>query len=115
MSSTQSIDGRQGTANWHRRLAATSGVYAAVAGFVTLVGWAASMPWLTDWKKDGISMFPNTAVCAMLSGLAVLLAGAQSSPRLSHAALVGRQAVGLDPEPPEAAIHGHAAKQGVGH
>ena len=35
--------------------------------------------------------------------------------RLSHAALVGRQAVGPDPEPPAAAVHGDAAKQGVGH
>ena len=35
--------------------------------------------------------------------------------RLSHAALVGRQAVRPDPESPAAAIHGDAPEQGVGH
>src|SRR5215468_3550563 len=35
---------------------------------VTLAGWALEIPRLTDWKNDGISMFPNTAVCAVLSG-----------------------------------------------
>ena len=35
--------------------------------------------------------------------------------RLSHAALVGRQAVGPDPESPAAAVHGDAAEQGLGH
>ena len=34
---------------------------------------------------------------------------------LSHAALVGRQAGGPDPESPAAPVHGDAAKQGVGH
>ena len=35
--------------------------------------------------------------------------------RLSHAALVGRQAIGPDPQPPEAAVHGDAPNHGLGH
>ena len=51
----------------------TAGAYALVTGLVTLLGWAANLPRLTDWKNDGISMFPNTAVCAAMSGLALQL------------------------------------------
>ena len=35
--------------------------------------------------------------------------------RLSQAPLVRRQALRLDPEPPEAAVRGDAAEQGLGH
>jgi len=47
--------------------------YAIVGGAITLVGWAWDWPRLTDWKNDGISMFPNTAFCAILSGVALIL------------------------------------------
>ena len=48
-------------------------VYAVLGGVVTLVGWATEIQRLTSWKNDGISMFPNTAGCVALSGLALLL------------------------------------------
>jgi len=35
--------------------------------------------------------------------------------RLSNTALVDRQAICFDPQPPVAAVHGDAAQQGVGH
>jgi hypothetical protein len=35
--------------------------------------------------------------------------------RVSHAALVGRQAIGVGPQPPPAPVHRHATKQGVGN
>ncbi|MFO0808523.1 MAG: PAS domain S-box protein, partial [Gemmataceae bacterium] len=39
----------------------------------TLLGYAFDMRRLTDWNNDNISMFPNAAACAALSGLALLL------------------------------------------
>jgi len=61
------------TTPWPTRIATVAAVYAVAAGLVTLVGWAADVQRLADWKNDGISMFPNTAVSALLSGLAILM------------------------------------------
>lgn len=47
--------------------------YAILGGCVTLLGWAVDQRPLTDWANDGISMFVNTAVCTILSGIAVVL------------------------------------------
>jgi PAS domain S-box-containing protein len=58
---------------WPPRLVTAAGTYAIFGGVITLVGWATDSQRLTDWKNDGISMFPNTAVCAALSGLALVL------------------------------------------
>jgi PAS domain S-box-containing protein len=56
------------------------------AGLVALVGWITDVQRLTDWPNDGISMFPNTAMCAIASGLALLLHS--SGPRRRAAARV---------------------------
>ncbi|MEO5714939.1 MAG: ATP-binding protein [Luteolibacter sp.] len=58
-----------------RRLAAMAAIYAVLGSVLTLVGWATKVPRLTDWLETNISMFPNTAVCALAcgSGLLVLL------------------------------------------
>lgn len=50
-----------------------AGAYALTAGAVTLLGWVLDAPRLTDWVGSGIAMFPNTAVCASLSGLGLML------------------------------------------
>jgi PAS domain S-box-containing protein len=44
-----------------------------MVGVLTLLGYALDVRRLTDWDGNGISMFPNAAVCAALSGLAILL------------------------------------------
>jgi PAS domain S-box-containing protein len=49
-----------------------AGAYAIAGGAVTLLGWWLELRRLTDWNGDGISMFPNTAACAMLGGVALL-------------------------------------------
>jgi PAS domain S-box-containing protein len=59
---------------WPEAVALGAGAYAAAAGIAALLGWALELPRLTDWRNDGIAMFPNTAVCAVLSGLAIVLA-----------------------------------------
>ena len=59
---------------WPRHVAIGAGAYALAAGVIAIAGWAFDMPRLTDWRNDGISMFPNTALCAALSGAALLLA-----------------------------------------
>ncbi|MFN2426793.1 MAG: hypothetical protein ABR587_10165 [Candidatus Binatia bacterium] len=55
-------------------MAIASAAYALAGGTITLVGWMAEIPRLTDWNHDGISMFPNAALCAVLSSFAVLRA-----------------------------------------
>jgi signal transduction histidine kinase len=47
--------------------------YAVAGGIITLCGWAFDRPRLTDWNDDGISMFPNTALCVVFGGIALLL------------------------------------------
>jgi len=59
---------------WPRRVALGAGAYAAAAGLIAMIGWAADVPRLADWKGDGISMFPNTAASALFGGLAIVLA-----------------------------------------
>ena len=58
---------------WATTLVATAAAYAIAGGCLTLFGWAADLQRLTDWRNDGISMFPNAAACVIMSGLAVLL------------------------------------------
>src|SRR5262249_12561061 len=65
---------------WPAALVITAAACAIAGGMVTLAGWALEIPRLTDWKDDGISMFPNTAVCAVLSG-AALLSNTSPGPR----------------------------------
>jgi PAS domain S-box-containing protein len=59
--------------SWPDHLASFASLSAVVGGLVTLTGWAADIPRLTQWKGDGISMFPNTAVCVTACGLALYL------------------------------------------
>jgi len=58
---------------WPRTLAITLGLLVTAGGLVTIVGWITHIEGLTDWKSDGISMFPNAATCAIASGLALTL------------------------------------------
>jgi PAS domain S-box-containing protein len=55
------------------RLAAVFGAYVLIGGFISLTGWFANIPRLTDWDNDGISMMPNAAVCAVGAGTALAL------------------------------------------
>src|SRR5688500_4361062 len=50
-----------------------SAAYALIGGSVTLIGWFANLPRLTDWMSTGISMFPNAALAAMCAGAALIL------------------------------------------
>ena len=61
------------SSTWPQRLVEIAGTYAVVAGLLALAGWTMDVQRLTDWRNDGISMFPNTAMCAIASGLALLL------------------------------------------
>ncbi|HEX3601314.1 MAG TPA: hypothetical protein VHU84_14275 [Lacipirellulaceae bacterium] len=56
-----------------RAVSVTLALYAIVGGVLTLLGWTFEIRRLTDWTGEGISMFPNTAVCVVLSGIALLL------------------------------------------
>jgi signal transduction histidine kinase/ActR/RegA family two-component response regulator len=50
-----------------------AGAYALAGGALTLLGWTLASPRLTDWVNSGISMFPNPALCAIVSGAALLI------------------------------------------
>lgn len=47
--------------------------YALAGGALTLAGWFANAPRLTDWAGSGIAMFPNTAILAVCAGAALFL------------------------------------------
>ena len=64
---------RQEPFSFRSRVVAAAAAYAVAGGAVTLLGWILDSPRLTDWANIGISMFPNTALCASLTGVALLL------------------------------------------
>lgn len=70
-----------------RRVAAVAGLCAMVGGVSALLGWTLNVPRLTDWRNDGISMLPNTAVCGALCGLALLMLNATPRPMRAIASL----------------------------
>jgi PAS domain S-box-containing protein len=47
--------------------------YSILVGATALAGWALNVRRLTDWTNRGISMFPNTALCAVLAGVGLIL------------------------------------------
>ncbi len=55
------------------KFALCCGVYAIFGGLITLIGWTATLPRLTDWDSSGISMMPNAALGAMSAGAALVL------------------------------------------
>jgi PAS domain S-box-containing protein len=56
-----------------RDVSVATAIYAILGGLVTFAGWSLDIVRLTDWNNDGISMFPNTALCAVLGGTALIL------------------------------------------
>src|ERR1051326_7513065 len=73
-----SMEKTSSAAPWKsQRVANLAAAYAISGGVITLAGWALHYPRLTDWNNSGISMFPNTAVCAILSGVTLCLLNAQ--------------------------------------
>src|SRR5215475_3837489 len=66
------------------RFTAMAALYAFSGGAIALLGWALNIPRLTDWNNSGISMFPNTAICAVLSAATLFLLNKKDSrlPRL---------------------------------
>jgi PAS domain S-box-containing protein len=66
---------------WSTIAARIAGSYAVVGGAITLAGWILDREYLADWDRDGIAMFANTAVCAMLCGLVLLLATVEKPAR----------------------------------
>jgi signal transduction histidine kinase/CheY-like chemotaxis protein len=55
-----------------RRVAILAGLFAFLGGIVSLAGWVLDVQRLTDWYGNGISIQPNAALCAALSGTAVI-------------------------------------------
>ncbi len=61
-----------------RRTVQVAALYAIGGGLLTLFGWATGIARLTDWKGDGIVMFPNPSVCIASAGAALLLQWSRS-------------------------------------
>jgi PAS domain S-box-containing protein len=48
-------------------------IYVILGGLVSFIGWAADVPRLTDWHKNGISIQPNTTIAVMSAGVGLTL------------------------------------------
>jgi PAS domain S-box-containing protein len=59
-------------ASWARGVAVALGLYALVGGLVSMTGWAADIPPLTDWEGKGVSIQPLASLAAILAGMGVL-------------------------------------------
>ena len=67
-----------------------AGTLALVVGGMALVGWTFHIAVLKSIRPDWVSMKPNTALCFVLVGLALLLSRPSSAFRLQSSALVSR-------------------------
>jgi signal transduction histidine kinase/ActR/RegA family two-component response regulator len=50
-----------------------SQTYVFIGALVSLIGWAADLPRLTDWNNIGISIQPNAAIAAISASAALIL------------------------------------------
>lgn len=57
------------------------GAFALVGGSLALLGWIINVRQLTDWNDGGISMFVNTAICAVLCGASLMQVTAADADR----------------------------------
>src|ERR1051325_10292564 len=57
--------------SWSEFVSTTAAGYVLAAGLLTMLGWVLDRPRLTDWINSGISAFPNAAICAILSVIAL--------------------------------------------
>src|SRR5262249_54157594 len=73
MAHERAVRGEVPDPGWPRYAALCCAGYAIAAGLITLAGWALNQPRLTDWRNNGVSMFPNPAACAVLAGGAIVL------------------------------------------
>jgi PAS domain S-box-containing protein len=64
------------SAKFSRRVKTTAIIlagYALAAGFLSFCGWVFNISRLTDWGGNGISIQPNTTLCVISSGVAIIL------------------------------------------
>jgi len=73
MTTLKSEDKTSTPAGLYRFIILFTGAYAFSGGLITLTGWVFGLRRLTDWADSGISMFPNPAICAVLSATTLLL------------------------------------------
>ena len=62
------------------------GYLVVAGGAISFLGWCFHVPRLIDWIGDGISIKTNSAICAMLSGLALVLAAHRTNARVVNVA-----------------------------
>lgn len=55
------------------RVVTGAGLFAAIGGLLSFIGWAADIRRLTDWLGNGVSIQPNATIAAMSTGVALLL------------------------------------------
>ncbi len=55
-----------------RALPIAGGIYALVAGTISLMGWILDAPLLADWDGDGISIKANPSICIILAAIGLL-------------------------------------------
>jgi signal transduction histidine kinase len=57
------------------RVPIIAGTAVAIVGALVLSGWALNLPIATEWKPGGIPMIPLTALCFVLAGGSLTMAG----------------------------------------
>ena len=60
-----------------------AGIFAAVGGAVSLMGWVLGIERLADWNGEGIAIKVNTSICLMAIGAALLLVVRRPSLKLA--------------------------------
>ena len=70
-------------------VAVACGGGAALGGLVSMLGWVAGVPRLTDWDGDGITIKFNASVATLACGIAIALSAAAPRRRLAARVLAG--------------------------
>jgi PAS domain S-box-containing protein len=74
-------------------LPAVAGAYVLLGGLLGIAGWVFSIPRLTDFNNDGITIKMNAAICVSLAGAALLTAALRPKSKTRIRILAGISAL----------------------
>src|SRR3981081_4245813 len=66
---------RSSSIGFFERVPIIAGSAVALLGVLVFAGWAFNLPIITEWKPGGIPMIPLTALCFVLAGCSLAVAG----------------------------------------
>jgi PAS domain S-box-containing protein len=68
--------------SYNKQIVISTGIISITVGILVILGWLLNIPLLKSMNPDFISMKPNTALCFIMSGIAIVLVYENDRPQL---------------------------------